>query len=118
MVRLSGLSFVSVDNVKCTFGFQESDARVLDSETIECVSPVSDVNVVSSAAVAMGLSFDGFLVVSDDVQFTYMVPPEIATIVPDVGSTQGNTSVAVTGSGFSLSSELECVFGSDAVPAV
>ena len=113
VVLVRGLSFAGTENVKCSFGSTMADARVLNSTALECVSPSG----AAAGEVPLGLSFDG-MIVSTSVLYTYMVPPEIVAIVPAVGSTQGNTSVTVTGSGFSLGSELECVFDSDAVPAV
>jgi len=54
----------------------------------------------------------------ESVVFSYTEPPTVSGLLPDKGFSAGGEQVTVVGSNFSFSSNLECMFGTVAVPAM
>jgi hypothetical protein len=108
VVLVYGVSFVSTSNTKCIFGDVYAEARVLNSSVIECVSPLG-----APGSVQVGITIDGYSVISDGIEFTYVDAASVSKISPVSGSVEGSTNVTVYGAGFTFGSDMKCYFGSE-----
>ena len=111
-VIINGIFFPVASAISCIFGPKEVPGRTVDSTTVECISPPSDVGVVP-----LSLRLDG-MIVTADLKFEYVLKSEIFSVEPSIGSADGGTNVTVRGSGFSLHREISCLFGNSEVMGV
>ena len=92
-VTITGTNFVSGGDTSVTFGgIDATDVVVTDSTQLTCSTPINSsgaTDVAVTTSNGTGTSTNGF---------TYYGPPTIITISPSSGSTEGGTSVTITGS--------------------
>jgi hypothetical protein len=92
----------------CRFGnLSISNAKVLSSTEMECVSPPS----YEERQVPVEISLNNREWTNDDVQFYYYHPPFIYFIHPKIGPVSGGTVVTITGSNFEDTGYVMCRFG-------
>ena len=127
-VLIIGNSFVRGPNLLCHFVdrtvfpelpiFHEFGVPVynyINSTHIECTVPPA----MKSRKVQVFVSVDGYLRKTNvqDVTFTYDVPITVHGAHPLSGPSRGNFSVIINGGAFQNSTDLNCRFGSEVVPA-
>ncbi len=105
-VIITGSEFADGGTTSVTFGgAAATDVVVVGPTTITCITPLH-----AAGAVDMFVSNDfGSDTLSDG--FTYIAPPEIAGITPDLGGIDGGTAVTISGSGFTNTADTTVTFG-------
>lgn len=110
----------SLSRLLCRFGTATpTEVFVQSANRVRCVAvphPPGRVNVTIVRAPVGGEL--GWTPVVGVFEFEFIEPMEIHIATPAVGLTRGGTKVTITGKGFTAHSELVCVFGTTAVPAL
>ena len=115
-VFVSGTGLVYTPALTCRFDLTSVPATRLDDDTIACVAPP---HAVGSVVVSVSTNGVDYSAPAQSGAFTYAPLPVITSLTPRAGSTDGSTSVLVTGSGFLDSDgDLACRFGTTPAAAV
>ena len=114
LVNLTGISLGDGSAWRCNFGDVLVGAEYLDEdERVSCFSPRQ---VGDNAELPVNVSIDGgssFCDGPEPLTFRYYPTPNVSSISPASGTTQGATRVTVSGSGFAgLGGDVVCTFGS------
>jgi hypothetical protein len=115
-VMAYGASFNSTATYEFEFG--EAGGRVagefVDSNQIRCSSPA----VANAGYVKLALFVDSELY-GDYVDYLYYADPQVISISPTCGPTEGHTTVMVTGKHFVRTGpgKVKCLFGDTYTPA-
>ncbi|RHZ20333.1 hypothetical protein DYB31_000784, partial [Aphanomyces astaci] len=112
-IVVRGAHFVQSSALRCAFGTQLVPAAYVNSTCVRCIAPAHE-----TGSVAFGMSNNNVDVeaADDGVQFTFVQPLFVHSISPASGSVVGNTTIAITGSGFGPA--LTCWFGDVSVVTV
>ncbi|RHY92009.1 hypothetical protein DYB35_001665 [Aphanomyces astaci] len=112
-IVVRGAHFVQSSALRCAFGTELVPAAYVNSTCVRCIAPAHE-----TGSVAFGMSNNNVDVeaADDGVQFTFVQPLFVHSISPASGSVVGNTTIAITGSGFGPT--LTCWFGDVSVVAV
>jgi hypothetical protein len=92
-VTITGTNFTGATSVKFD-GIVATSLNIVNSTTITCITPARSAGAV------------GIIVTTEEgpsgefSSFTYITPPSITGISPSSGSTEGGTSVTITGTSF------------------
>ncbi len=101
LVTISGENFVSGAMVR--FGEQQClDTVVAHSSTITCKTPPG-----APGTVAISVENPDGAIDSLSAAFTYVAPPTIDTVSPDIGPDFGGTAITLRGSGFMQAAEVK-----------
>lgn len=114
LLTIHGLNFVDTNELSCRFGNEKSSlAHYIDSNTIQCESPIG-----TNGRVAVEVTLNGQEFTSDRNTFTCIDISSGFNFEPAFGPTSGGTVVTVFGTNFALIPNMECVFGISHVPAM
>ncbi|CAN0185510.1 unnamed protein product, partial [Ectocarpus sp. 12 AP-2014] len=107
VVTIGGSNLRGRGETVCRFGSAgDVVAQVVNASTVRCVSPVSQ---AGEMRIQVGTSEHLFSAAS--VAFTYVEVPTVTSLHPSTGVVHGGTRVAILGSNFANTTELECHFG-------
>jgi hypothetical protein len=113
ITAVEGSTFLRAGVTACRFGGVLTHAEVLAPDQLMCLTPPGIQRSVTLEVTENGQDFT-----SSGLNFTYVTPPEILSLSPDAGVSEGGTVVRVLGTGFQAGSSLaQCRFGDIAVPA-
>ena len=114
VVIVSGVDFPLTSSVSCSFGGVSMVGRVLDSMTVECMTPKSQ-----TGTVLMHLSIND-VYAYDGIGYTFSFEETlfITSFSPLEGGSDGGTNVTITGSDFFFHDDLSCRFGDSEVMGV
>jgi len=105
-VIITGSDFADGGTATVTFGgAAAADVVVVSATTITCTTPfhaAGTVDVIVSNDFGSDSLSDGF---------TYLAPPEIAGVTPDLGGIGGGTAVTISGSGFTNTADTTVTIG-------
>eukprot|EP01032_Pedospumella_encystans_P014576 gene14576-16731_t len=113
-VTVHGAGFAeAAQPVRCYFGDTSVRATVVSDSEITCVSP----SAVQDGPVPFRTTFGKIGRSSGSISFQYLRPVFVVSVAPSRGSTAGNETILMHGTGFVPTAATECVFGAVKVPA-
>ena len=129
-VTITGRAFQDLGDVKCRFGIDEVQARVVNETLVECSSPGCTSPTClpgqeyTELAVPLEVSMNGVTFTGSGLQYTYydMRVVAVSLLTPSGGPRLGGTQLTVHGAGFRdfssgvsgvLQQGLKCKFGAN-----
>ncbi|TYZ65127.1 hypothetical protein PybrP1_009425 [[Pythium] brassicae (nom. inval.)] len=121
MIQVVGRHLQSpISRLLCRFGdTAPKEVSVQSGQRVQCVAPRhppgrANVTILRASVGGEPSAAPPFAV----FEFEFVEPMEIRDATPVMGLTRGGTKVTVTGKGFTAHSDLACVFGTTAAPAL
>lgn len=112
-VTISGSAFTEVGTTSVAFGgAAASNVVVIGPTTITCTTP-SHADGVVDVVVTNDFGSDSL-----PDGFTFVGPPEITDIAPDLGGKEGGTAVTISGSGFTTTADTTVTFGGNSAVGI
>ncbi|CAM9116223.1 unnamed protein product [Choristocarpus tenellus] len=116
MITVYGHFFLGVKDLKCFFGRSVAvEVAWIAPTQVQCMSPPNILHGDMYITVSNnGITYSD---ASETSKYRVFQDPDVTEVVPGVGSTMGTSVVRLFGQHFPQFSQLECLFGSLAVPA-
>jgi hypothetical protein len=113
-LHLFGTGFLNTSTLSCRVGGTFVQATYVSNVEVICLSPA----VAAPGDLAVEMSNNGVDFSEDSLAFTYLPEVMIRDLQPRSGPSHGGTRVQLEGRGFRSTGVTQCMFGSEAVPAV
>lgn len=106
ILHIDGVGFATAGNVSCVVNGLEIEALMENAERLACVTPP----VAIAGLVDVRLTNNRVEMTSTKASFRYHLPIEVSSIYPTSVPESGGSRLLVTGSGFTDTGALACVF--------
>lgn len=106
LLRVHGIGFDTAENVSCVVNGSVVQTLVETARSLTCIAPLA----VEAGEVKVELTVNGVDMSSSTAIFRYHWPVEVASVYPISAPESGGSRLLVTGSGFTDTDTLACVF--------
>ena len=106
LIRVHGVGFDTAQNVSCVVNGSVVQTLVETARSLTCTAPLA----VEAGEVRIELTVNGVDMSSSTASFRYHWPVEVTSVYPISAPESGGSRLLVTGSGFTDTDTLACVF--------